>query len=310
MSKSSGTSTGFDKLSQRRVRAGFDTLSQRPLAERVEANGRDEERYHVWQSTICNGIRRPEVQQPAPLTTAVILAAGTGSRLQSLWATAPKGLLPLGDTPIIERSITQVLAHGIERIILVVGYQAAQYAPLARRYPALSTVYNPHYANSGSMYSLVCARHLLADTFLLLESDLIYEDRALAALLEYPAPAALLVSGTTNAGDEVFVEVAGDQVRRISKVRSALDSIGGEMVGITKVSAVLWQAMCAYADAYFAQSRQLEYCSGCLNAVIPHTTLGCCKLDDLIWAEIDDAAQWQRAREVVFPILTRRPDSL
>ena len=256
------------------------------------------------------GIRRPEVPQPAPITTAVILAAGTGSRLQSLWATAPKGLLPLGDTPIIERSITQVLAHGIKRIILVVGYQAAQYDPLAQRYPALSTVYNPYYANSGSMYSLACARHLLADTFLLLESDLIYEDRALAALLACPYPAALLVSGATNAGDEVFVEVAGDQVQHISKARSALTSIGGEMVGITKVSAALWQAMYAYADAYFAQSRQLEYCSGCLNAVIPHTALGCCKLDDLIWAEIDDAAQWQRARDVVFPMLTRRPNSL
>ena len=233
-----------------------------------------------------------------------------GNRLQSLWANAPKGLLPLGDTPIIERSITQLLAHGIERIILVTGYQAAQYAPLAQRYPALSTVYNPHYANSGSMYSLSCARHLLTESFLLLESDLIYEDRALAALLDCPSPAALLVSGATNAGDEVFVEVAGEQVTRISKKRSALTSIGGEMVGITKISAALWQAMCAYAEAFFAQSRRLEYCSGCLNAVIPHTTLVCCKLDDLIWAEIDDAAQWQRVCDVVFPMLTRKPNSL
>jgi 2-aminoethylphosphonate-pyruvate transaminase len=250
------------------------------------------------------------VQQPAPITTAVILAAGVGHRLQNLWADAPKGLLVLGGTPIIERSIMQLLAHGIEQIILVTGHRADQYAPLIECYPMLRTVYNPHYATSGSMYSLYCARHLLADTFLLLYSDLIYEDRALTDLLACPSPAALLVSGTTNAGDEVFVEVANEQVRRISKERSALASIGGEMVGITKISATLWQAMSSYAEAYFAQSLRLEYCSGCLNAVIQHTALGCCKIDALIWAEIDDAAQWQRACDVVFPMLVKRSDHL
>lgn len=242
--------------------------------------------------------------QAQAITTAVILAAGMGRRLHDVWPTAPKGLLPVGNQPIIERSINQLLAHGIEQIILVTGYQAAQYQPLIQRYPALHPVYNPHYATSGSMYSLYCARELLTTSFLLLESDLIYEDRALSTLLACPAPAALLVSGPTNAGDEVYVEVAHKLITRISKQRNPLAQLGGEMVGITKVSSPLWNAMRSYAETYFGQqNRYLEYCSGCLNALtVPHAIV-CCHLDDLIWAEIDDAAHWQRVRTIIGPKL-------
>ena len=44
-------------------------------------------------------------------------------------------------------------------------------------------VHNPDYADSGSMYSLYCARDVIDEGFLLLESDLIYESRALDVLL-------------------------------------------------------------------------------------------------------------------------------
>ena len=47
---------------------------------------------------------------------------------------------------------------------------------------------------------------LLTMGFLLLESDLIYEARALDVLLGSQAADAVLLSGPTNAGDEVYVE--------------------------------------------------------------------------------------------------------
>lgn len=239
----------------------------------------------------------------SPITTAVILAAGLGSRLQNEWSRAPKGLLPVGATPILERSLQQLLQHGIREIVLVTGHQADQLTPLAGRYPAIRTVYNPCYATSGSMYSLYCARELLPGPFLLLESDLIYEDRALSALLASPEESALLVSGFTGSGDEVYVDVVDGRVCGLSKRREALTAVGGEMVGITKVAPRLFRAMVGHAEAIFAETLRLEYCSGCLNAVAAAAELACCKVDDLIWAEIDDASHWQRVRETVFPRL-------
>ena len=92
----------------------------------------------------------------------------------------------------------------------VTGHLAEQFEPLRDRYQgAVQLVHNSYYADSGSMYSLYCARQHVDEDFLLLESDLIYERRALAALLEYPEDDILLLSGFTNSSDEVFVETNG-----------------------------------------------------------------------------------------------------
>lgn len=238
-----------------------------------------------------------------PVTTAVILAAGLGSRLQPVWGAAPKGLLPLGDLPIIERSIQQLLRHGVTKLVLVTGYQAAQFASLAARYPAIKTVHNPHFATSGSMYSLYCARDLLPDAFLLLECDLIYEDRALSTLLACPHASALVVTELSGGGDEVLVEAEGQRLKRTSKQRAALATIAGEQIGISKISPRLFQSMTAYAEYVFRSDLNLEYYSDCLNAVADAVSIFCCTIPELIWAEIDDGAQWQRARDIIFPRL-------
>lgn len=238
-----------------------------------------------------------------PVKTAVILAAGMGSRLADLWPGAPKGLLPFGNTPLVERSIRQLLRHSIEEIILVTGHQAGQYEALAARYPAVKTVHNPLYATSGSMYSLYCARHLLPGGFLLLESDLIYEDRALGELLAAPRRDAILISGPTGAGDEVYVGEDHGRVTGLSKQKGTLHQVAGEMVGISQLSAPFFQAMLAYAEGYFQQTLKLEYCTGCINGVARQEEIFYCKIDDLVWTEIDDHNQWERAQSSIFPRL-------
>ena len=101
---------------------------------------------------------------------------------------APKGLLRLGEKPIIEESIQRLLAVGIERIVIVTGHLAAQLDSLESSYRGfVELVHNPHFADSGSMYSLFCARDLVDDDFLLLEADLVYERRCLSECLAAPA---------------------------------------------------------------------------------------------------------------------------
>src|SRR5919206_3822240 len=89
---------------------------------------------------------------------AVILAAGSGTRMRSSLPGKPKGFVELGGQPIIVRSIQQLQAAGIEQIVLVTGYQSQCYEDLARQYTQVRTVQNVRYATSGSMYSLYQAR--------------------------------------------------------------------------------------------------------------------------------------------------------
>src|SRR6185503_12645228 len=101
----------------------------------------------------------------------------------------------------------------------------------------VETAHNPLYATSGSLYSLWCARELLEDDFLLLESDIVFERRAPREALAHPAPDVLLVSGPTGAHDEVWVETRAGELADMSKDRARLGpEIAGELVGIHKLS--------------------------------------------------------------------------
>jgi NDP-sugar pyrophosphorylase family protein len=55
---------------------------------------------------------------------AVILAGGKGTRLAPYTTSFPKPLVPIGDMPILELVVRQLVAAGVERITLAVGHLA------------------------------------------------------------------------------------------------------------------------------------------------------------------------------------------
>jgi NDP-mannose synthase len=55
---------------------------------------------------------------------AVILAGGKGTRLRPFTLTIPKPLLPLGDTPILEVVLKQLVAAGFKRVVITLGHLA------------------------------------------------------------------------------------------------------------------------------------------------------------------------------------------
>ena len=236
---------------------------------------------------------------------AVILAAGMGTRLRSEHEGKPKGFVELGGRAIIESSILNLENAGIHQVIIVTGYAAEYYENLAARYDGFVTlVHNPDFADSGSMYSLYCARMAIEDDFLLLESDLIYEPRALDVLIAHESRDVVLLSGPTGAGDEVYVAAPDGLLVDMSKDPSYLPCApAGELVGISKVSRGLFAIMKGFAETAFAESLRYDYETDCLVAAAANWDIACPVVPDLLWAEIDDAAHLQRAREQVFPNL-------
>src|SRR5664279_2696887 len=54
---------------------------------------------------------------------AVILAAGRGTRMGSLTEALPKPMLPIAGRPMLEHILERLVAAGVRRFLMVVGYQ-------------------------------------------------------------------------------------------------------------------------------------------------------------------------------------------
>ena len=239
------------------------------------------------------------------MNTAVILAAGMGTRLRAAHADMPKGFLELGGRPIVEQSILRLKQAGITDIVIATGYAAEFYQQLAARHDGLVRLaHNPEFADSGSMYSLYCARDLINGDFLLLESDLLYESRALEVLIGHEHSDAVLLSGPTGAGDEVYVEAPNGLLVGMSKDRGKLGSVAGELVGICKVSSGLFKLMTSIAQEHFHDSLHFDYETDCLVAAAQSREISCPVVSDLVWGEIDDPDHLERARSTILPKLS------
>jgi len=240
--------------------------------------------------------------------SAVILAAGQGLRLRDAVPDNPKGFVVLGGETLIERSIRQLRQTGIEDILIVSGFRSHLYEQLAERTPGVRTVENRQYDSTGSLFSLALALPLVRAPFLLLESDLLYEPRSLTELLSGPSRSAILASGLTHHGDEVFVDAVDSRFRRMSKDTTTLHTIVGEFVGITVVGASAASAIAEYARNALRVNPCVDY-EESLNEIADSHEIGICKVEDLVWTEIDTPQHLDLARQSVLPRLPQREDS-
>ena len=198
---------------------------------------------------------------PKRVTTAIIMAAGMGTRFGHKTDDMPKGFIEVGGVPMIERSIQTLIDCGITRIIIGVGYHQEAYRNLQKRFPQITCVENPIYADTNSMYTLFCCRAALApdEDFLLLESDLVFEHRAIEALLACPQPDVMLITPVTKFQDQYYVECDTKHVlTRCSVHKEQLDA-KGELVGIHKLSAPFFAKMANDYDSKLSENYKLGY---------------------------------------------------
>lgn len=116
------------------------------------------------------------------IRTAVILAAGRGSRLCSLTRHRPKCLVEVAGMSLLERMLWRLRAFGIETVVIVVGYRAdAIEQTIGREFCGMTIIFimNERWEHSNNVLSLQLAVPSLNSDFLLLESDLMFDREAL-----------------------------------------------------------------------------------------------------------------------------------
>ena len=234
--------------------------------------------------------------------TAIILAAGMGVRMGPRGRLRPKGLIELGGVPLVRQSVDCLRQRGFGRIVIVTGHLSEQYEAEFSD-SDVTLIHNPHYATTGSLRTLLVALGHVSGACVILESDLIYAPQALDTISENASR--LITSGTTGAGDEVYVwtkpERGAELLVEISKQKTALSQpFYGELVGITGLTAAAMALLPDVARRVLSRDPEQHYEHG-LVALAHEIAIEVVRIDNLPWAEIDDEEMLKRAADQVFP---------
>lgn len=234
------------------------------------------------------------------IETAVILAAGRGTRLQPYTFDIPKGFMQVGEEKLIERSVRILKENGIKNIIIGTGHLHEHYEKFAAE-NGLTTFLSPDYATTGSFHTLIYGSKLIEGDFLLLESDLLYHSDAIKGLRNADAQDVILCSGFTKSNDEVYVEVNNDQLVNLSKKKEQLQSVDAELVGIWKISqSLLGKLKEHHANAEDGTTKDYEVA---IAGMVNEHPVNVLKLNDLAWCEIDNQEHLERATQQILPKL-------
>lgn len=129
--------------------------------------------------------------------TAIILAAGRGSRLKELSLEHPKPMTQINDISIIENLVQNLISQHIKNIVMVVGYLADKLKEhLEERFGAAANmifVENDIYDKTNNIYSLWLAAEYMKKGFYLFEADVFFEEQVLKRLLEHEADDIILI---------------------------------------------------------------------------------------------------------------------
>jgi choline kinase len=180
--------------------------------------------------------------------TAVILAAGIASRLRPLTTHLPKSLINVGGKALLQRNVESLQRHGIARCIIVTGFLSEMIESFVRSLALTMTVefiHNPLFDSTNNNYSLWLTQPALdGEDMLLLDADILFDERILTRLLASPYADALIMRASDHLGhEEIKCEL--DTTGAVVNIGKHLDPkmSAGESLGIEKFSAATTRAL-------------------------------------------------------------------
>ncbi|MBR1911101.1 MAG: 2-aminoethylphosphonate--pyruvate transaminase [Treponema sp.] len=232
---------------------------------------------------------------------AVIMAGGLGSRFGDRTQEMPKGFIEIDGMPMVERSIKKLIAAGIEKIVIGTGHCNEWYDNLAKQYPCIVTVKNEDFKNTSSMGTLAVCAPFITDDCYILESDLLYDAVGLFVLENDTRKNVILASGATQSEDEVYLATDDSSIlTKVSKNKSDVTEVAGELVGISKISYELLQQMVQFYNSH-PDAKKIDYEKVLEQLASKDTPIYVRKIEHYVWTEIDDEAMLKRAVTQIYP---------
>lgn len=174
--------------------------------------------------------------------TAIILAAGQGTRLRPITDDIPKCMVEIAGKPILNHQLDILTEAGIENIVVVTGYLEEEIQD-----PRITKVHNPEYASTNMIYSLFCAEEDLEGDVIVAYGDIIYSKEVLNNVMD---PEGDIVTASDEewlpyweercddplTDAETFKKGKKQKVVSLGQEAESIDEIEGQFTGLIKLS--------------------------------------------------------------------------
>src|SRR3954468_5443677 len=169
-----------------------------------------------------------------PVSNAVILMAGMGSRLRSKGNDVPKPLFPLLGKPLVAYTLEELARAGLQNVYTITGYESeivaervSEFAPQTLK---MNFVYNAEWRKQNGV-SVLAAAPFLSTPFLLMMSDHLFDDAIIETLIHGPKANYLNVAvdrklrSIFDLEDAMKLQTNGEKITAIGKTLSKFDAI-------------------------------------------------------------------------------------
>lgn len=241
--------------------------------------------------------------------TAVILLAGTGSRLKPLTDNTHKALIHIGEKAILSRQIETLHQSGVNHFHLVLGHRSKDIINFVEtnlpRHLNFSFHIADNYLTTNNACSLYSALPHLNDGFILMDGDVVLDINLLHDLQSTKEHSSIIVDDDLAKLDAEAMKVtlnADGHVATFGKA-VAVSNSAGEAIGVTRFS----KAWTEHLKSSFAQTlasaanHHLYYediMAYSLQTNIHPEPLGIVRTGARKWVEVDDHKDLQRAQEM------------
>jgi choline kinase len=236
------------------------------------------------------------------VTTALLLAAGTGNRLYPLTQNAPKCLTLVNGIPIIKRLITNLIEHDFKRIVIVTGHLEnciRDYLGDQMGEMKIDYVFSPLYKETNNIYSLWMARKLINEPFLLLESDLVFDGSLLDDMC-YPNRIAVAKMQAWLNGSCVTINPSQQLKALYTSNTFPFTEQPYKTVNIYSISLNSWHGIIKRLEKHISDGKVNNYYETVFAEMVEDGSLSfdCVSFDNKPWCEIDTIEDLARAEKI------------
>jgi len=229
---------------------------------------------------------------------AVILAAGTGSRLLPLTADKPKALLDIGETSLVEYHLEKLNNNGFhnKEVYLIGGYRIEAFDFLKQK--GVNVIENPKYGEFNNIYSFYLLKDAVNEDFLLLNCDVLFHERILVDILNSRHKNVLAIDNVKNLStEEMKVIIKNNKITKISKDINP-EAAQGEYIGIAKFSTKDAQLLFTTIEQLMDRGCVNLWYEDAINSAISKISVYPSYTDGLPWIEIDTLTGYEDAKTI------------